>query len=391
MFESAFEWIRGTFASGDPVAEDAVRRSAAEEAPIVWLLGKVGAGKSSIIATITGDSSTTIGCGFKPCTRNSQQYDWPAEAPRLRFLDTRGLGEADYDPAEDIAFCETKAHALVVAMSVEDRNQAALLSAIRAIRDRHPEWPLIVAESHLHLAYAPDVNHPETYPFLGTEDDLTNPAVPTKLRVALRTQRESFVGMAGAPPRFVPLDFTRPDDGFVPPDFGFNALAEALTETGIAALTNVEIGKLAPLQRRAHNLVWGHATAAGVSGGVPVPGVGIGGMLTTIGLMLRALSTLYGIAPTQEQYLRFAQIMSGALAAGVSVRMGLAELAKFVPVYGSAFGATVNAAASFSMTYGIGRAAIRYMEMLKAGEAVDEGALRAAFEDGFSKRPGGGG
>ena len=64
----------------------------------------------------------------------------------------------------------------------------------------------------------------------------------------------------------------------------------------------------------------------------------------------------------------------------------MAELAKFVPVYGTAIGVTLNAAASFSMTYGIGRAACRYLEMLKAGEAIDEDAILAAFKEGLAKR-----
>lgn len=379
MFDSAWESIKSIAAAGDDKAQTEIRSRAQSEAPIVWLIGKTGAGKSSIVAAITGDSRAEIGAGFKPCTRNSAIYDWPAQAPLLRFLDTRGLGESGYDPAEDIGFAEAKAHALIVAANIADPDQAAVIEVVRAIRRRHPEWPIVVAQTHLHLGYMAGANHPP--------DDA---AFPDKLRVALRAQREMFEGLPGEPPRFVPVDFTPPEDGYVPPDFGLGALVDALAHAGISAFKNLEIAKIGHITRAARNLVWAYAASAGVSGGVPVPFVGVGGTLTTIGLMLRALAARYGVEPTQDQYLRFAKIMGGALAVGVGARFGAAELAKFVPVYGTAVGVTLNAAASFSMTYGIGRAACRYMEMLKAGEAIDEAALLAALKDGLAKRRDGG-
>ena len=39
-----------------------------------------------------------------PCTRTSRVYPFPTpEVPLLTFLDTRGVDEPGYDPAEDIA------------------------------------------------------------------------------------------------------------------------------------------------------------------------------------------------------------------------------------------------------------------------------------------------
>src|SRR6266566_4850290 len=75
------------------------RAGAQASALVVWLLGKTGAGKTAIIAALTGDARAEIGLGFEPCTRTAAFYDVPREAPLLRFLDTRGVGEAGYDPA----------------------------------------------------------------------------------------------------------------------------------------------------------------------------------------------------------------------------------------------------------------------------------------------------
>ena len=81
--------------------------------PVLWLAGKTQAGKTSIIRALTGSESAEIGNGFQPCTRTARFYDFPTEAPVVRFLDTRGLGEVAYDPAEDIRYCEVQALSLI--------------------------------------------------------------------------------------------------------------------------------------------------------------------------------------------------------------------------------------------------------------------------------------
>src|SRR3990167_7726302 len=76
-------------------------------APVFWLLGKAQSGKTSIIRAIPGSSRAEIGGGFRPCTRTAPVYSFPTEDDCLvRFLDTRGLGEVAYDPAEDIGVLE---------------------------------------------------------------------------------------------------------------------------------------------------------------------------------------------------------------------------------------------------------------------------------------------
>src|SRR5258707_235718 len=130
-----------------------VRKRAQSSAPIVWLLGKTGAGKTAIVAALTGDPRAEIGEGFEPCTRTAVFYDVPPEVPLLRFLDTRGLGEADYDPANDIAWCEGQSHLLLMVMQVADPAQHAVLRVLQQARRRHPDWPVIVAQTGLHRLY----------------------------------------------------------------------------------------------------------------------------------------------------------------------------------------------------------------------------------------------
>src|SRR5205809_338620 len=91
-----------------PIADKALRF-----APVVWLLGKVQSGKTSIVRELTQADDAEIGSGFRACTRTARVFDFPGEAPIIRFLDIRGLGEAAYDASEDIGFCEGRAHLIL--------------------------------------------------------------------------------------------------------------------------------------------------------------------------------------------------------------------------------------------------------------------------------------
>src|SRR5262249_50211188 len=62
--------------------------------PVLWLFGKTQSGKTSVIKYLTGAAEAEIGEGFRPCTRTSRLYQFPApDAPLIAFLDTRGLDE----------------------------------------------------------------------------------------------------------------------------------------------------------------------------------------------------------------------------------------------------------------------------------------------------------
>src|SRR5690348_6101349 len=83
--------------------------------PVFWLFGKTQSGKTTLIKYLTGAGDAEIGQGFRPCTRFSREYDFPTpEAPVLTFLDTRGLDEPGYDPAEDLARLRDRPHVVVV-------------------------------------------------------------------------------------------------------------------------------------------------------------------------------------------------------------------------------------------------------------------------------------
>lgn len=372
----------------DTAGLDKARERAQASALVVWLLGKTGAGKTAIIAALSGDPRAEIGQGFEPCTRTAAFYDVPPEAPLLRFLDTRGLGEPSYDPAGDMAWCEQQSHLLLVVMQVADPAQDEVLRALRKVRRRHRDWPMIVAQTGLHRLYPKGAGHPAAYPYTGGADDETQASLPHALRQALAHQREPFEDLAGPPPRFVPLDFTVPEDGLPPQDFGLDMLWRALEEAGCSAFEALHSARAEAesdrIRAKARPLIYGYGAAAAGAGAVPVPVVGVGGLAGVIAIMLRMLASRYQAAWTPRAFAEFSGAVGGGALSWWMLRYGLREVLKLIPVVGTLAAGALNAAAAFAITVAIGEAACVWLAYRRRGLTAPTEEVRRAFADGLA-------
>lgn len=344
--------------------------------PVFWLLGKTQSGKSSIIRALTGATAAEIGNGFQPCTRTARLYAFPNDDDCLiRFLDTRGLGEVEYDPAEDLNLFEKQAHLLLVVMKAMDHAQAPILVTLQKIHRKHPEWPVIVVQTSLHEGY-PDrnANHPDPYPF-GSGD--FPDSVPSDLRRSLLHQRKTIQDH-GISARFVAVDFTLPEDGFLPADYGLDALWDAVEEIvplGLRGILTAENELHDELRnacfRDAQGVILTHALTAGGLALVPVPSVDIPGVLAVQARMCHKLAAIYH----QELNTRGVAELFGTLGTGVFLRMGGRELMKLIPGAGS----IVAAAYAAGMTYALGLTLSAYFSRVKAGAVPDADEFREMY------------
>lgn len=376
--------------SGKTTDPDSLRRAAEAVAPVVWLLGKAGAGKTSIVSALTGDPRAEVGAGFAPCTKTAAFYDVPPDTPLLRFLDTRGLGEPGYNPNEDIAWCEDKSHLLLVVMQVSDPDQQAIIDVLLEVRRRHKEWPVVVAQSGLHRRYSADVRqHHTPYSFTGDAGDLHRDDVPHVLRQALNYQRLQFAGLPGPPPLFVPLDFTLPEDGFEPAEYGLEALWQSLELAGPAAFGALHRARAATesdaIRARARPLIYAHATAAAGAGAVPVPLVGAGGLAGTLALMLRALARRYNVAWTPGTFAQFGGAVGGGTLLWWGLRYGFQEVLKLIPGIGTWAGGALNAMGAFALSVGVGEAACVWLAYQNRGLVAPNKEVRHAFATGLAE------
>ena len=358
--------------------------------PVVWLLGKVQSGKSSIIRALTGCTDIDIGSSFEASTKQSRVFDFPKATPIIKFLDTRGLGETFYDPTEDIIASENQTHLLLVVMKALDHQQAAVLDVVTKLRRRRPGWPVLVAQTTLHDAYSPQASHPQPYPFAADPVKWPDAGVPRDLVRSLMAQRALFK----ATPRhdnivFVPIDFTLPQDGYQPPDYGLNALISALAVVAPAAVINSIHAALefsnATRATASNPLILKFAAAAAAADLVPIAGaVAVPGIQAKL---LHSLAAIYNVPWDRRTTAQFA----GCLGTSTVVRMvstfGIRELVKLIPVYGQTAGSAAAAATSFATTFAVGRAATYFLGQRRLGNANPQGvqqvyteALRQAFK-----------
>lgn len=351
--------------------------------PVFWLLGKTQAGKTSIISALTGSETAEIGNGFQPCTRYSSLYDFPADVPIVRFLDTRGLGEVDYDPGEDIQYCESQAHLLLAVMKVADQRQEIVFSVLNRIRLRHPEWPLLIAQTGLHELYPPDGEHINPWPY--GVDPLPY-MVPTDLRQALLTQRHVAEKIPGsAPIDWVAIDLTAPEDGFEPINYGLEALWQAIeshSSIGLQQLLSGDKEVHGIYSRAAHQHIVGYSMTAAGLGALPV--VDLVAVSTVQVKLLHGLAALYGQQWDKNSITEFLSLMGAGIASSYLTRVVGRTIAKVIPFWGQTVGAVWSASSSGATTYALGKAAVYFFTRRKNGLNVDPEVLRRIYSDSLT-------
>ncbi len=390
MFDriNMFDRIKSWFGFGS-LSDEQFERQRAEllkktPVPVLWLFGKTGSGKSSIVKYLTGATAAEIGNGFRPQTRTSSEYDFPtSDQPIVKFLDTRGLGEAGYDPAEDLAAFDAQTHVIVVVARVMDHALADLIEPLRKVRAARPTRPVVLALTCLHEAY-PFEQHPEPDPFgegqgsrvedLGSEEmkasevasSTINPQPSTlnpNLERSLIEQRQRFSGLVD---RIVPIDLTKPEEGFAHPEFGGRRLEEALIEVLPAACRQVllhleDVRKsLADLTaRQALPTIIRYSSLAATAAATPLPLVDIPAVMALQTRLIYVLADLYD----QKMNIDLLTKMAGAAAGQVALRFAVKAPLKFIPFVGQ----TANAAMAFAYTFSLGKACCWYFGEVRNG------------------------
>ncbi|SEQ79215.1 Uncharacterized conserved protein, DUF697 family [Nitrosomonas sp. Nm51] len=370
----------------DPKVDEALLEKSLQEArekipvPVLWLIGKTQAGKTSIIRAMTGSETAEIGNGFQPCTRQSRFYDFPAEMPVVRFLDTRGLGEVAYDPADDIRYCESKAHLLIAVMKVADVSQQAVFDVLRTVRARHPEWPLLIVQTGLHECYPIGGRHIRPWPY---DQEPLPDTVPSDLKRALLAQRRAAAELPGhAPVRWVAVDLTLPEDGFDPPDYGLEALwqaIEALSSLGLENLLTGDEGVHDLFERTAHQHIVGYSTTAAGLGALPV--VDLVAVSAVQAKLLHSLAVLYGQTWDKRTITEFLGLMGAGVATGYLARWAGRTVTKVIPFLGQTAGALWGASASGAATYALGKASVYFFARNRNNLNVDAKTIRRIYAE----------
>lgn len=381
-------WQRLQTALLDPQVDEAELEGSLREAqgrlpvPVLWLLGKTQAGKTSIIRALTGSEHAEIGNGFQPCTRTARFYDYPQGLPIVRFLDTRGLGEVAYQPDEDIRFCERHANLIVAVMKVADVQQEAVAEVVRTVRKRHPEWPVLLVQTGLHELYRDGEVHIQPYPYSDWPLPGTVDASPDLLR-ALEAPRGWLASLPGsAPVRVVAVDLTLPEDELPPAEYGLEALWDAIEEVLPLGLQQQLRGDSAVrdvYSRAAHPHIVGYSLAAAGLGAVPV--VDLVAVSAVQAKLLHTLAALYGHRWNRRMVGEFVSLLGVSVATGMAGSLLAKSVIKLVPGWGQTAGAVWGAGVSGAITYALGKTAAYFFAARNAGREADAERLRRVYAE----------
>ncbi|PMH44617.1 kinase [Vibrio sp. 10N.286.49.B3] len=327
--------------------------------PTLWLLGKTGAGKSSLIQSITGLSSVEVGNGFAPCTMTAQAYDFPQEKPVMRFLDTRGLGEAEYDPSDDLDAINPSSHGLVVVMKADDPEQSSLLAALKRIKKQKIIRQLLLVHSGVQL-------------------------VDESERARLIAFNHSQVaGIWGKDFATVTVDFHADKYSDDHSSHLIDSLIKLLPIIEMMVIdkthSSIEESNFNQVEKE---ILW-YAGSAGVSD--LVPAVGLVTVPTLQAKMLHSLANQYGVEWNKRILGELVATLGSSFAMQYSIKLGARQLVKFIPVYGQTVGSVTAAAMSFGTTYGLGRAACFYFYHKSKGEPVSQQKMQTLYKNALRK------
>lgn len=368
--------------------------------PTIWMFGKTGSGKSSIVRYLTGAESAAIGQGFRPETRTSRRYDFPdSRDPLLTFIDTRGLGEVHYQPDEDIQRFSGSSELMIVTVRVTDHALDCVLQPLRRIRKEAPQRPVLLVLSCLHQAPgAMDISAggdvfgttpPSTSNVdaakVGSNDAASaspDPAqthgaqVPPSVQALIDEKASQFDGLYDV---LVPIDLTQPEDGFADPNFGGQRLKQTILDhlpqayrQSLLTLNEAD-GALTQRQKRVRWQVLASSALAASAGAVPLPWVDIPAVLGIQAHMAVRISHIYEQDITAADW----TMLSSAAGSRIALQLAVREVLKFIPLVGMA----VGAATSFAFTYALGMTWDWYFVTRRGGRVPSAATLKKVFAE----------
>lgn len=355
-------------------------------APTFWLFGKTQSGKSSIIKYLTGSDDTAIGEGFRPCTSTTRKYPFPNEqTPLMTFLDTRGVGDPNYDPAEDLSTFDRDSQLMIVTAKITDLAQGVVIGPLKKIRDVNRSRPVLLALTCLHEV-DPTAQHPNPYPeaFLNRtpqeKKEIPIASLNPQIDSLLSHHRSIFAGLVDA---MIVIDLTKPEEGYLDSTFGGLELKSELIrllptayrhalqrfDSASEALKDLHL-------RAARPIIAAYAATAAAVAAVPIPFVDL---LVLPAIQVSMCQHLGKLSNQPGGAERFAEI-AASLGAGLLARQAVRELAKLIPVVGSA----VAAAAAGASTYALGRAFCLYDQRMNSGHLPDAEAVKKIYDSELS-------
>jgi uncharacterized protein (DUF697 family) len=204
-----------------------------------------------------------------------------------------------------------------------------------------------------------------------------SPPLLEPLRQSLAEQERRFADVADVA---VPIDLTRPEEGFHDPHYGGEPLKRVLLDVLPAAyrqtlltLDEANRGLQDLFAQHALPHIIGYSSLATSAGALPIPWLDLLILPAIQTRMVYHLAQLYG-QPLRAQ--RFLELAS-TLGLGIMFRQAVREVMKFIPYVGSVLGGVLAGASTFAL----GKAFCFYYSAVQQGHVPQPEELRHYYQE----------
>jgi predicted GTPase len=335
--------------------------------PKLMVVGRRGAGKSSLVNAIVGENVAAVGSVLAQ-TGTLRWYPYATSRGELRLLDTRGLGDSSRPEAANFrgALAEIEAALereppdsllfLCKAKEVDSRIGEDVDNVVeirRLVRRRHAyELPVVAVVTQV------DELDPKR-----VEPPYADPVKQRNIATAVAAVEAAVAQRGIALTRVVPVSAYaefRAGERVYDNYWNVDRLIEYLID-GLPQSAQLQLARLtrqrAVQERLARRLTGAAATLSAGIGAVPIP---LADIIPITGLqigLITAIAYLSGREPSRETAREFLVALGANVGAAFALREGARALAKVVfPGAGSA----VSGGVAFAGTWGVGEAATAY-------------------------------
>lgn len=331
--------------------------------PTLWLLGKSGAGKSSLVQKLTVSTDAELGSGFRPCTPTTRAYEFPSTMPLVRFLDTRGIDEASFDSMPELAKLSAISQAVIVVSKLGDPAQNSIIAMLRGLKALRPSTSakeLCVVHTHI--------------------DEIEDERNRRRLR---HENHSKFEAAWGSELPFCCVDLSHPHNSdALGSDSLIGMLNDLIPDTiqvfEALRLRQEEAAGFAEIRSKVSR----YAAAAAASDTVPLAG------LITVpaiqGKMMLSIAEACGVTWDGRLISEFATALGSSAAAKYALHLSTRQLVKAIPVWGQTLGATLAATTSYATTFALGRTLFRYLYNRSRGRIIDTNEVQLVYREALA-------
>lgn len=314
----------------------------------VLVLGKSGAGKSSLVNAIFGEELAQTGQG-RPVTSKIEEF----ERNGLKIFDTRGIESENFEETiteiekllkeKTVCEVENQIHIAWVCICESMRRVEGEEKILKALKEHNIPTIVVITKAHQDKDEKGESFREKVIEILGinAED-------------CIRTRAIEVVDDEGETKKMMGIDELVSRSYLLLPDAKKSAFARRQH-------FNKTMRKDA-LKEEAFSKVKYYTAAASTVAATPIPFSDFAILLPTQVAMILHISKVYDMEINQENAIKLITALTAVAGAGYAVKMGVGAMLKFIPGVGSVVGGAINATIAGTTTKLMGDAYIEFLD-----------------------------